>query len=113
MDSTAVNQPSKNRMHGALKFFLMTLTGFFSTVILTPCLVGVMTAETKTWTLKDQYALAINYFMIAAIIFLASSGIAGPWLKRWGVAGFLFGMTVALGTALLIAEFMKMFDVPR
>ena len=112
MDSTPVDHPPKKGMHGALKFFLMTFTGFLSALIATPCLLGIMTSETKTWTLKEQYALAINFFIITSVLFLVLTGMVG-FFKRWGVAGFLFGLSSAMGSAILIAEFMKMFDAPK
>ena len=40
------------------------------------------------------------------------SGIAAL-LKRWGLAGFLFGVCVMLAVAILAALFMRMYDVPH
>jgi hypothetical protein len=38
----------------------------------------------------------IDAFVGTAVLFLAMTAVAGPWLKRWGVAGFLFSANPGL-----------------
>ncbi|HLX65148.1 MAG TPA: hypothetical protein VKX17_28015 [Planctomycetota bacterium] len=112
MESNAVDQPPKKPMHGALKFFLLLIAGAALTFIMLPCLVGVMTASTKAWTLKEQYALALTIFEVGSAAFFFLSVVV-LCLKRWGLGGFLFGVSMALATAVAITEFMKLFDSPK
>ena len=112
MESSAIEQPPKKRMHGALKFFLMLIAGSALTLIALPCLVGIMNAATKTWTLKEQYAMALTIFEICSAAFLFLSVVV-MCFKRWGLAGFLFGVCIVLAIAIPLIQFMKMFDNPK
>jgi hypothetical protein len=111
MDSTNDKPlPVKRGMHGALKFFLMSLAGMFLAAFACICGGGILGAETKTWTWRQQFKLSEIIFGIAAIVLLFATGIAGPWLKRWGTAGFIFGMSAGMALAVLTVELMTMLQ---
>ena len=115
METNAPNSPPpppKKRMHGALKFFLLALAGGLFTLICTPCIGGAAISATKNWSLKEQYDIALNFFIVTSLAFMLLSGIAAL-LKRWGLAGFLFGVCVMQAMAILAALFMRMYDVPQ